>query len=271
MSIVAGYMVPHPPIAVAQIGGGEENKIKDTIRSFQRVAEDIERIKPDTILLSTPHNVMYRDYFHISPGEKAIGDFSAFRASRVQMSVTYDKEMVEAICKESHKSGIPAGIEGEKSPLLDHGTMVPLYFVTQKYKDAKLVRLSLSGLSLETHWEYGRAIAKAIDEVGRRCVFVASGDLSHCQKKDGPYGYQPEGPEYDKKIMEVMSLGEFSKLKEFDEGLLEASMECGHRSFTIMGGALEGKKVIPTPLSHEATFGVGYGFCIYHVEGEADG
>ncbi len=265
MSIVAGYMVPHPPIAVAEIGKGEEYRIKDTIHSYQEVAEDIKRLQPDTILLTTPHNVMYRDYFHISPGEMAVGDFSAFRASRVQMSVTYDTSLVEAICKETQEIGIPAGIEGEKSPLLDHGTMVPLYFVTQKYKDAKLVRISLSGLPLETHWQFGKAIAKAVEKENRRCVFIASGDLSHCQKTDGPYGYQPEGPEYDKEIMDVMGRGDFEALKHFDESLLDASMECGHRSFTIMGGAFEGKKIETKQLSHEATFGVGYGFCMYHV------
>ena len=31
-----------------------------------------------------------------------------------------------------------------------------------------------------------------------------------------------------------------------------------------MGGAFEGTEVVTRRLSHEATFGVGYGFAIYH-------
>ena len=51
-----------------------------------------------------------------------------------------------------------------------------------------------------------------------------------------------------------------------NEQLLDDSMECGHRSFTIMGGAFEGTQVESRMLTHEATFGVGYGICIYHPQ-----
>ncbi len=264
MPLLAGYMVPHPPIAVPEIGRGEELKITDTLASFDEVADDIARIKPDTIILTSPHSILYRDYFHISPRRSAIGDFSRFGARNVTFSTQYDEELALAISLEADMAGIPAGTEGERDPLLDHGTTVPMYFINRKYKDYKLVRIGLSGFSLQTHYDFGKAIRRAIDKTDRRVVFVASGDLSHCQKEDGPYGYQKEGPIYDEKIMSVMGSGDFRSLLDFDEGLLDASMECGHRSFTIMGGAFEGMKFDTRKLSHEATFGVGYGFCIYN-------
>lgn len=266
MPLLAGYMVPHPPIAVPEIGRGEELKIADTLASFDEVALDIASLKPDTIILTSPHSILYRDYFHISPGRAAIGDFSRFGARNVIFSTQYDDELAEAIAIEADKAGIPAGFEGERDPLLDHGTTVPMYFINKRYSDYKLVRIGLSGFSLRTHYDFGKAISKAVDKINRRVVFVASGDLSHCQKEDGPYGFQKEGPIYDEKIMETMGTGDFKSLINYDEGLLDASMECGHRSFTIMGGAFEGIKYSIRRLSHEATFGVGYGFCIYHSE-----
>lgn len=266
MPLLAGYMVPHPPIAVKEIGRGEELKIADTLASFDEVAADIAMIKPDTIILTSPHSILYRDYFHISPGKTAIGDFSRFGARSVTFSAVYDTELVDAISIEAESMGIQAGTEGERDPLLDHGTTVPMYFINKRYTDYKLVRIGLSGFSLQTHYDFGKAIRRAIDKTDRRVVFVASGDLSHCQKEDGPYGYQKEGPVYDEKIMSVMGAGDFKSLLDFDEGLLDASMECGHRSFTIMGGAFEGIPFSTKQLSHEATFGVGYGFCIYHPE-----
>ena len=266
MSLLAGYMVPHPPIAVPEIGRGEELKIGDTLASFDEVSADIARIKPDTIILTSPHSILYRDYFHISPGKQAIGDFSRFGARSVTFSVQYDDELAQAISIEAENAGIPAGPEGERDSLLDHGTTVPMYFINRRYTDYKLVRIGLSGLNLQTHYDLGKAIRRAIDKTGRRAVFVASGDLSHCQKEDGPYGYRKEGPVYDEKIMASMGAGDFKSLLNFDEGLLDASMECGHRSFTIMGGAFDGLKFDTKQLSHEATFGVGYGFCIYHPE-----
>ncbi len=266
MPILAGYMVPHPPIAVHEIGRGEELKIQDTLNSFDEVAKDIAALKPDTIILTSPHSVLYRDYFHISPERLALGDFSRFGAPGVRFSAYYDEELVDAISDEAMRVGIPAGTEGERDPLLDHGTTVPMYFINKRYTDYKLVRIGLSGLNLNTHWEFGKAIKRAVDKTGRKCVFVASGDLAHCQKEDGPYGYAPEGPEYDKRIMDVMGAGNFDELTSFDEDFLDKAMECGHRSFTIMGGSFDGCKVETRKLSHEATFGVGYGFCIYHPE-----
>ncbi len=262
--LLAGYMVPHPPLAVHEVGRGEENEIRATLDSFAEVAGDIAEIKPDTIIITSPHTVMYRDYFHISPGKGAKGSFRSFRADQVRFSVEYDQDLTRAIADEAESSGFPAGFSGERDRELDHGVMVPLYFIDKEYKDYQLVRIGLSGLSLADHWTFGKLIRKAVARTGRRCVFVASGDLSHCQKRDGPYGYRPEGPLYDERIMEVMGAGKFSELTGFDEKLLERSMECGHRSFTIMGGAFEGTEVVTRRLSHEATFGVGYGFAIYH-------
>lgn len=264
MGLLAGYMAPHPPIAVHEIGRGEERKIQRTLDAFAEVADDIARLKPETIVLTSPHSVMYRDYYHISPGAGARGDFRRFGAGRVQFSVRYDEELADAIASSADESGFPAGTMGERDPELDHGTMVPLYFINQKYTDYRLVRIGLSGLSLASHRVFGEMIRAEADRLGRRWVFIGSGDLSHCQKKDGPYGYRPEGPEYDEKIMEVMGRGDFGALTGFDEQLLDESMECGHRSFTIMGGAFGEMKVESRMLSHEATFGVGYGICIYH-------
>ena len=264
MGLLAGYMVPHPPIAVHEIGRGEERKIQKTLDAFEEVADDIARLKPETIVLTSPHSVMYRDYFHISPGVGARGDFRRFGAGRVQFSVRYDRELADAITSAADEAGFPAGTMGERDPELDHGTMVPLYFINQKYTDYRLVRIGLSGLSLASHRVFGGMIRAEADRLGRRWVFIGSGDLSHCQKQDGPYGYRQEGPEYDEKIMDVMGRGDFGALTGFDEQLLDDSMECGHRSFTIMGGAFDGMKVESRMLSHEATFGVGYGICIYH-------
>lgn len=262
--LAAGYMVPHPPIAVHEIGRGEERKIQATLDSFAEVARDIRRLQPETIILTSPHAVMYRDYFHISPGSGAEGSFSQFRAGSVRFFAAYDEALVNAISRNAEKEGLLAGTFGERDRALDHGTMVPLYFIEKEYRDYQLVRIGLSGLPLEEHWRFGKLIRKAVDESGRRCVFVASGDLSHCQKEDGPYGYRPDGPAYDERIMDVMGRGAFGELTDFDEAFLDRSMECGHRSFTIMGGAFDGTEVETKKLSHEATFGVGYGFCIYH-------
>lgn len=268
MGILAGVMAPHPPLILPDIGRGQEKKIQKTIDAYNETARRIGSIKPDTIVLCTPHQVMYSDYFHISPGMGARGDFAQFRAGHVKIEVSYDREFVETLCSMPEVRNLPAGTEGERSRELDHGTMVPLYFVNQCFKDYKLVRVGLSGLPLIKHYELGELIGEAAQKLGRRVVFIASGDLSHRLKAEGPYGYQKEGPEYDSRLMEVMEKGAFGELLDFPEDFCEKAGECGHRSFTIMAGALDKKEVQAQMLSYEGTFGVGYGICVYQVRGE---
>ncbi len=277
-------MVPHPPIMLPEVGRGEEKEIQATTDAYRIVAEKIAELKPETIIISSPHSIMYADYFHVSPGKRATGDMGRFRAGQVKFDVEYDTDLVAEICavsdsygqeKDDIKSmeiqGFPAGTMGERDPELDHGTMIPLYYIREKYKGFKIVRIGLSGLSLPMHYEMGQIIAQAVQRTGVRAVYVASGDLSHKMKEDGPYGFAKEGPEYDERIMEVCGSGEFDRLLDFDEVFCDKAAECGHRSFCMMAGALDGLGLETERLSHEGTFGVGYGICTYRVLGNDPG
>lgn len=270
MSIIGAVMVPHPPIIVPEIGGGEEKKIAKTAAAYRRAAEFIGSLKPDTIVLTSPHQVMYYDYFNIAEGPSLTGDFSDFRAPQVRFSEKNDEEFAEALSQAAWEAGIMAGTLGQSHPgVLDHGAMVPLYFIEKLYQDFRLVRIGLSGFSLKTHYKLGQLIASVSNKLDRRVVFVASGDLSHKTRAEGPYGFDPAGPEYDRRIMDVMGRGAFGELFDFSEGFCESAAECGHRSFVIMAGALDRTAVRAEPLSHEDVFGVGYGVCLYRV-GEPD-
>ena len=267
MGILAAYMVPHPPMIVPAVGRGGEKQIEKTTNAYERVAAEISSLAPDTIIITSPHSVMYTDYFHISPGKSARGDFGRFRASQVSFEENYDAELVSAITEIARKQGFPAGVMGERDRKLDHGTMVPLYFIRKKYSGGKIVRIGLSGLPLTEHYRLGQMIREAVDGLGRRAVFVASGDLSHKLQDYGPYGYAKEGPQYDERIMDVCSRAAFGELFDFDETFCERAAECGHRSFVIMAGAFDGISVDAEQLSHEDVTGVGYGICIFHSQG----
>ena len=260
-------MLPHPPLIIPEVGGGEEKKIQKTIDAYQRAAEMIGSLRPETIVLLSPHQTMYADYFHISPGQWARGDFGQFRAGQVSMEVSYDTEFVRVLCESATEVGLEAGTLGERERRLDHGTMVPLYFVNQFWTGYRLVRIGLSGFPLTAHYRLGQCIRSAAETLGRNTVVIASGDLSHRLKEDGPYGYQAEGPVYDERIMDVMGRGAFGELFAFSEDFCEKAAECGHRSFTIMAGAFDRTSVEVERLSYEGPFGVGYGSCTFRPIG----
>lgn len=270
MGILAAFMVPHPPLIVPDVGRGEERAIQDTIAAYKEVAQRIGVLQPDTLVVISPHQIMYADYFHVSPGQESRGDFGQFGAPQVEMKVCYDTIFVEELCRQAEAQGLPAGTLGvrrENDKRLDHGTMVPLYFVNQYWTGYQLVRVGLSGLSMAMHYELGQCIQETAEIIGRNVVIIGSGDLSHRLREDGPYGYQKEGPEYDREIMKVMGQAAFGELLKFPEDFCEKAGECGHRSFTIMAGTLDRIAVKADRLSYEGPFGVGYGICGYQSTG----
>ena len=210
---------------------------------------------------------MYSDYIHISPGRSARGDFGQFGAPGIAIEKEYDAAFAEALAASAERAGIPAGTLGERNKALDHGTLVPLYFIERAFQDYRLVRVSISGLPYQEHYRFGECIAETADALSRRTVLIASGDLSHKLTEDGPYGFAKEGPEFDRQVTEAMAAGDFLRFLTFDGDFCEAAAECGLRSFIEMAGALDGKSVDPEFLSHEGPFGVGYAVCAYTVTG----
>ena len=110
MAIVGAFMVPHPPMIVPEVGKGSEKQIAATTAAYTRVAEEIAALAPETIILSSPHATMYRDYFHISPGSQARGSFGIFRAPEVKFREEYDTELVKTIEHLAQVQGFPAEI-----------------------------------------------------------------------------------------------------------------------------------------------------------------
>ena len=188
MSILGAIIVPHPPLIIPAVGRGREREVQATIDAYQATAEQVAAWKPEVLIITSPHQIMYADYFHISPGRGAAGDMSAFGAAQTKLRVEYDAPLRREIIRRAEAAGLRAGTLGERDPSLDHGTFLPLYFLQEAGLDCPILRIGLSGFSPLDHYRLGQCIAQAVDALGRRAVFVASGDLSHKLRNDGPYG-----------------------------------------------------------------------------------
>ena len=268
MSILAAYVVPHPPLILPEVGRGEEKKIQLTVNAYERVMKEAAEQKPDTVIIASPHTVMYADYFHIAPGEEAEGSFARFGAEEITVAARYDTVLAKEIEMEAGEIGIEAGPVGGRNAALDHAVMIPLHFLHAHTRDFRVVRLGISGLSPLDHYNFGKCVARAVDTLGRRAVFIASGDLSHKLTPEGPYGFASEGPRFDKACMKYLEEGDFLKLLRMDRTLYEPAAECGLRTFWMMAGALDGQALKIKKLSYQGPFGVGYGVVSLRVTRE---
>lgn len=265
MAVTGGFIVPHPPLIIPEIGKGQQIKIQATIDAYKQVSKEIKELKPDTIIIVTPHSVVYADYLHISPGKRGVGDFRAFGKADIKFAADYDRQFITTLSKVAQQEGITAGTLGEKDKALDHGTMIPMYFINQHYQDYKLVRISISGVSFIAHYQFGKCIAQVAAQQDKNIVVVASGDLSHKLIQEGPYGFAKEGPVFDREVTTAMQKGDFFRFLTLDRHLCDAAAECGLRSFIIMAGALDGKSVDADLLSYEGPYGVGYAVASFVV------
>ena len=281
MSIVCAVAVPHPPLIVAAVGRGQEERIRATIDAYCEAARAVAESQPDCLIVTSPHAPMFRDGFHVTTDEQLEGSMARFNAPYERMTAPCDVELAWEILRRANGAGILAVGSDRYRDDMDHGTYVPLYFVREALRartgaesstlPIPIVRIGLSGLSPETHRALGRAIAAAADALGRRVAFVASGDLSHKLLEEGPYGFAPEGPVFDEQIGKIFESGDLEGLFAFDEDFCEAAAECGLRSFQIMAGALDGLDFGCKLLSNEGPFGVGYGVAVMTMRYDAEG
>jgi len=270
MSIIKAYTLPHPPLAIPDVGRGREKEISKTLAAMDEAAAGIAKLKPETIIFITPHCTVYSDYFHLSPGSEAYGDLSGFGVRNVRIDTKYDRELIDEISRIAEFNDIPAGTQGERDAKLDHGVTVPMWFINRHYTDYLSVRVSQSGMAPSEHYLLGRAIAKAVEIKGRRTVIIASSDLSHKLSEEGPYGFAPEGPEFDALFTAALDSGDFLSMLQIPDKLRDRAAECGYNSLMILAGCFDKQDISSELMSYEGPFGVGYAVASFTPVGDND-
>jgi len=145
------------------------------------------------------------------------------------------------------------------SPHPDWGFNVPLHFLIKNHNSYKIKPYLTDLESPQVHFERGREIMKGLPRATRG-AWIASGDMSHRLKEDGPYGFHPSGPKFDQEFIKFLKAKDVQGILNLNPELVEEAGECGLRSFCMLLGALEASKVKwqPEVLSYEGPFGVGY-------------
>ena len=218
---------------------------------------------------------MFSDAIAISNEEKIKGNLIKFRDFETNIELEIDKEFNDELlnlCKSENISatGIDSNLlrRFNKDYELDHGTMVPMYFINKYYTDYKLVHITYSILNDIELYKFGMAIQKTAKNLNKNTVIIASGDLSHRLTEDGPYEYSPQGAKFDKELIENLENGNVVNIFNMDKCMIEEAGECGIRSLYILLGAMEGNSIQGELLSYEGPFGVGYGVMKFKQECE---
>ena len=260
------FLMPHPPIMIAEIARGREQEINNTVNASSVVADEICKLKPDTIVIVVPpHGPAFSDAISINIDNILEGNLGNFGAPSLKYQYIVDLELTKIIIKKCEQNNLPiVSIDKDIaksygiSSKLDHGSMVPLHFINKSYKNFKIIHITYGLISNEKLYQFGSIIRECIEETNSKVVFIASGDLSHRLTRDAPSGYNPLGERFDRQIVDFLNIPSPDDILKIDKELVEAAGECGYRSIIVMLGTLDGYDVESKIYSYEGTFGVGY-------------
>lgn len=271
--IIAAAVYPHPPIIIEEIGGSQSKLAAKTIEGVEALSDALATLDFDTIVLVSPHGFLLRDAFNINADPAPEGNFGAFRHPQLHYRFENDLEFGTRLHQNAAREGVDTILmtpERAKQyridTQLDHGVLVPLHFLSKVKPDFRLVSVTYALLPEDRMAAFGRCIRDTAQQLGRKTLLLASGDLSHRLSAVGPYGYKREGELFDEAIVKLIEAADFKGILHFDQELSEEAGECGLRSFQVLSGALEEEHVVSKLFSYEHPFGVGYATALLRIE-----
>ena len=152
------------------------------------------------------------------------------------------------------------------APHEGHGFEVPEFYLA-KYvpSETQIQEILVTEPSYKYYYDFGIQMGNQIAEDQKRYAIIASGDLSHVLKEDGPYGFNESGPLLDEQIVDGVARNDAAALLNIDPVVLEDGAECGLRSILFLLGTLSKTAFVPEVLSYQGPFGVGYMVATYQA------
>jgi len=258
---VLGGLVPHPPVIVPEVGGKELARVERTSRSMLELTCRVLRALPATLVLITPHGQQAQRARAAVLTGRLCGDLSEFGGPAAEIGFDGDDEFARWLVNRAAGRGLAVG--ECRAPRLDHGALVPLYYLGKAGAAIKLVVVAAPAWPGRESFALGRAMWETVVHLHRRAVVLASGDLSHRLRPGAPAGYHQRGAEFDGLVTEALSQGNLQRLLELEPALVREAGQCGLIPLQVLAGALSGQVFRPELLSYEGPFGVGYAVAVF--------
>jgi aromatic ring-opening dioxygenase LigB subunit len=262
MTLIYACIAPHAGDLIPETVE-DKNKVAQTRRSMQEMGATLEGLVPEVIVIINPHGFRVENAMSISMTERAIADWSP----DVKLGFDMDVELAHSIADKAAEMNVPLvryiyGSSGGPDCFipLDWGAVVPLYFMGHHYKSKpKIVHISpMRLLPYQMHYDFGRAIGRALKESEKRVALIASADQGHAHNISGPYGYDPASAEYDKWMQETIRSNRLDNLLLANSRLVENGKPDSLWPTLVLAGALKENPMEVRFLSYEVNvyFGI---------------
>lgn len=254
---VSSVLMCHAPIVIPEIAGSDGFLVKKTTEAMSKVAQFINFNEPDTVILLSPHTPRSKHSFNIVLNETLYGDFAQFGNQDIRLNFENDVDFVQNLLKSA-----PANKINLKSLYLeniDHGALVPLYFLKKARVNAKLALIANPyDCNITLLNQFANFLKQSISKFNKKFLILASGDMSHRLNKEAPSGYHPEAIKFDQEFVKLVTNKQFQAATQISEISRFNAAEDVVDTFTIATAATGFQTDNFEFLSYEAPFGVGY-------------
>ncbi len=238
-------------------------KVARTRTALQTMGSHLQTLKPETIVLISPHGFRVQSALSIAIAERGTAEWSP----GLKLDFRMDADLANAIADEADGNGVPVVryIYGASSGPdcfipLDWGAVIPLYFLGHQYEPKPgLVQLSpMKSLPYRTHYDFGRAIGRVLKQTTARTALIASADQGHAHQANGPYGFDPAAAQYDSWMQDLIRAGDLDGLLAVDPDLVEHAKPDSLWPTLMLAGALKENPMKGKLLSYEVNvyFGI---------------
>jgi len=252
--IVAGALTAHPPILLPEVGGAESQRVQATAHAMEELDAILVAVPATLAIVISPHSPSSMTSLPVRRATRVGGDLARFRAPQVRIEADVDLDLASKLVADGQRAGF--ALTWAEDSELDHGVVVPLHLLPRTMKSKHCVFLGVSGWPLQRFLAFGGWLQQWLQHRG--AILIASGDLSHRLTPDAPYGFRPEGPVFDRLVIDALRGHDWQRIEGVDPDLVEEAGECGLRPLAILLGAARAAGLTSQVLSYEGPFGVGY-------------
>ncbi len=260
MPLEYACIIPHGGDIIPRLAVRKTKRLFEKTReSVRKIARDIREVKPDTIVIASPHNLRLRDKIGIVTSENTTGELRGPRGRKVSLSLKCDREFAQDILQESTRNCLPVvganygTSEGPASDMaMDWGTLVPMWFVAREERvKARIVIVAPSReIPLSQNTTFGMAIAKMAEKSKKRIAFIASADQAHAHQKSGPYGYHRSAAKYDEFISRAIQKNRIESISRLSKRFVEEAKPDSLWQMAMLAGITKVVKMQGTLLSY---------------------
>ncbi len=261
MTLAFACIAPHGGELIPRLARPGEKKFSTTRQAMRVLADRIAAVKPDTIVIASPHNLRLVENIAIVVAENSTGSLQTSPKRKVTLKAKCNVALARELLRESKALGLPVvganfgTFEGPASDVsMDWGTLVPLWFVLheRRVKTRIVIVAPSREIPIGQNVRFGAAMARVLErKASGEAVFVASADQAHTHSRSGPYGFSPAGSQFDRLVVNAIENDGLRSLTGLEAGLVERAKPDSVWQIAILSGILSRVRMRPTLLSYE--------------------